>query len=47
MPYPKASDFEIMVLQYFNNDVFIFKLRTRLEVDFLNLCLCVQTQKYT
>ena len=28
-------------------DAFIFKVRTILEVDFLNLCFYVQTQNYT
>ena len=30
----------------FNVDIFILKLRSKLEVDFLNWCIYFQTQKY-
>ena len=40
-----SSNSEVYLKQTFNIDVFIFKLRSILEVDFLNLSIYVQTQK--
>ena len=41
-----SSNFEVYLKQTFNIDVFILKLWSVLEVDFLNLWIYVQTQKY-
>ena len=41
-----SSKFEVYLKQTFNIDVFILKLWGILEVDFLNLWIYVQTQKY-
>ena len=40
-----SSNSEVYLKQTFNIDVFIFKLRSILEVDFLNLSIYFQTQK--
>ena len=40
------SNSEVYLKWNFNIDVFIFKLRSTLQVGFLNLCYA-QTQKYT
>ena len=41
------SNLEVYLKQSFNIDVFILKVRSRLEVDFLNLFIYLQTLKYT
>ena len=38
---------KVYLKQTFNIDVFILKFRSILEVDFLNLCICLWTLKYT
>ena len=40
------SNWEVYLKWTFNTDVFTFKLRSILEVDFLNLCIYVQIQKH-
>ena len=42
-----CSNSEVHLKQTFKIDVFICKIRSILEVDFQNLCIYVQTQKYT